>query len=104
MFSNKSESTGLCHRPLQALNSQRILGPQIDDSLSRPHGQRTDKHPFDQHVLDLALTLIERQGVGGRDAVHAATALLHGIPEIVSPDSDFDGIEGLMRLDPRELA
>ncbi len=71
---------------------------------ARQVGRACRLYPFDQHVLDLALTLIERQGVGGRDAVHAATALLHGIPEIVSPDTDFDGIEGLIRLDPRELA
>lgn len=42
-------------------------------------------------------------GVGGRDAVHAATALEAGISVIVSPDSDFDGIDGLSRIDPKSL-
>jgi predicted nucleic acid-binding protein len=52
----------------------------------------------------MALALIERHGVGGRDAVHAATALVHGIPQIVSPDPDLDGIEALNRWDPRRFA
>lgn len=56
--------------------------------------------PFDQGVLDRALVLIAQHNVGGRDAVHAATALRHGIAEIISPDPDFDGIDGLTRIDP----
>lgn len=60
-------------------------------------------YPFDHEVLAVALSLIERHGTGGRDAVHAATALVHGIPEIVSHDKAFDGIEGLTRIDPRDF-
>lgn len=61
-------------------------------------------HPFDTTVLGRALALINGHAFGGRDAIHAATALVAGIPEILSPDPDFDGIAGLTRLDPRALA
>ena len=59
--------------------------------------------PFDQEVLSQMLQLISQGGVGGRDAVHAATALVHGIAEIVSPDQDFDSIAGLARIDPADF-
>ena len=59
---------------------------------------------FDREVLDLSLDLIERgPTIRGRDAVHAATALIYGIEQIVSPDSAFDGIAGLTRIDPRDF-
>ncbi len=35
-----------------------------------------------------------------RDALHAASALNHGIGTMVSVDKDFDQIEGLVRIDP----
>lgn len=41
--------------------------------------------------------------LGGRDAVHAATALEAGIGASVSPDAVFDEIDGLTRIDPRRL-
>ena len=56
---------------------------------------------FDREVLDLSLDLIERvPTIRGRDAVHAATAIAYGIGAIASPDTAFDGIPGLTRLDP----
>jgi predicted nucleic acid-binding protein len=55
---------------------------------------------FDHEVLELALGLIERTDVRGRDAVHAATALAYGIETIASADPAFDGIPGLHRIDP----
>lgn len=60
-------------------------------------------HPFDQEVLSEALALISRHRIGGRDAVHAATALVSGIGEILSADTDFDAVPGLTRVDPREF-
>ncbi|WP_448072706.1 type II toxin-antitoxin system VapC family toxin [Georgenia yuyongxinii] len=57
-------------------------------------------HPFDTVVLQRALQIVESSRMRGRDAVHAATALTHGLPRIVSTDPDFDGVEGLSRLDP----
>ena len=40
----------------------------------------------------------------GRDAVHAATALEHGLVTIISPDPDFDGAPGLTRIEPAALS
>lgn len=39
-----------------------------------------------------------------RDALHTATALVHGVPAIVSSDDDFDDVEGLSRLTPADAA
>jgi uncharacterized protein len=60
---------------------------------------------FGSAVLDASLALVEEvQTVRGRDAVHAATALVFGISVIVTPDRAFDDVPGLRRLDPAELA
>lgn len=59
-------------------------------------------HPFDVPVLERSLDLTAMTRIGGRDAVHAATALLSGFATIVSPDRDFDGIPGLGRIDPSD--
>lgn len=72
--------------------------------LARGWAQACRLYPFDQEVLVTSLALIDKYGIGGRDAVHAATAIVHGIPEIVSPDRDFDGLEELLRVDPRDFA
>lgn len=58
---------------------------------------------FDLTVLDVMLQLIEHHAIRGRDAVHAATALVHGISTIVSTDSAFDAVPGLERIDPTQL-
>jgi len=58
---------------------------------------------FDKMVLATALDLIGNTGIRGRDAVHAATALVHGATVILSTDSDFDTVPGLTRIDPRDL-
>lgn len=60
-------------------------------------------HSFDAAVLDRALDLVASSGLGGRDAVHAATALAAGFQEIVSTDRDFDRAPGLRRVDPADL-
>ncbi|ROS75277.1 type II toxin-antitoxin system VapC family toxin [Cellulomonas sp. PhB143] len=60
-------------------------------------------HPFDADVLARAVDLVEQAGLGGRDAVHAATALQHGFAALVSPDRDFDAVPGVERLDPGRL-
>lgn len=61
-------------------------------------------HPFDADVLARSLELVRTGAVRGRDAVHAATALRAGFDAIVTTDRDFDGIPGLRRIDPSELA
>lgn len=58
---------------------------------------------FDEDVLERTLMLLDEDlGLGGRDAVHAATALVHGIELVVSPDRAFASVPGLRRLDPAE--
>lgn len=60
-------------------------------------------HPFDADVLDHALGLVSASDLGGRDAVHAATALDRGFAEIVSADRDFDAVPGLRRIEPADV-
>lgn len=60
-------------------------------------------HAFDDAVLERALALVESTALGGRDAVHAATAQVAGFDAIITPDRDFDGIAGLRRIDPSDL-
>ncbi|PWD51244.1 VapC toxin family PIN domain ribonuclease [Serinibacter arcticus] len=57
-------------------------------------------HPFEDSVLLRTLDLAATTSLGGRDAVHAATALVAGFEEIVTPDHDFDAVPGLRRRDP----
>lgn len=58
-------------------------------------------HDLDRAVLDRALQLIDTaQEIGGRDALHAATALQNGLATIISPDPAFDQVDGLTRLSP----
>jgi predicted nucleic acid-binding protein len=59
--------------------------------------------PFDEPVLARALELIEHTGIRGRDAVHAATALAHGVDCVVSTDPAFD-LPELSRVDPVALS
>lgn len=61
-------------------------------------------HPFDEDVMARALLLMRATRLRGRDAVHAATALLAGFTEIVSSDQDFDSVPGLRRIDPADIA
>lgn len=58
-------------------------------------------HPLDRPTVLAALALMDdhpRLGTG--DAIHAATALAHGMKALVSADGDFDGIAGIERVDP----
>lgn len=58
-------------------------------------------HDFDRAVMQTALDLIaDSDTLGGRDAVHAATAVQHGLSIIISPDTAFDNIPGLRRIGP----
>jgi len=60
-------------------------------------------HDFDRSVLDEALRLVDTTHLRGRDAVHTATALVHGIGEIISTDTGFDDVPGLTRIDPADV-
>jgi predicted nucleic acid-binding protein len=57
--------------------------------------------PVTVETLDAARTLMDRYDrISARDALHAAVAAAHGIPEICSYDRDFDDVEGLERVEP----
>jgi predicted nucleic acid-binding protein len=72
---------------------------------ARDAAQLCTLHEFDSGVLGRALDLITSHPViGGRDAVHAATALHAGLAEIVSPDAAFEGLDGVRRISPQDLA
>ncbi len=57
--------------------------------------------PITARLLDLARELLDRYpGLMARDALHAAAALEHTGGAICSFDGDFDGVEGLHRIEP----
>jgi uncharacterized protein len=53
-----------------------------------------------------AFDLVDRYGteITGRDAIHTATILNNGLTHIISADSHFDIIEGIIRLGPQKVA
>ena len=53
--------------------------------------------PADTETLWKSLDLGRRLGLYPRDAIHAATALIRGISDVISEDADFDEVEGLQR-------
>lgn len=64
-----------------------------------------------RHVYDLARRIVEVVGAAralldgddrliARDALHVAVASLHAADAICSYDRDFDGIEGIRRIEP----
>jgi predicted nucleic acid-binding protein len=62
-------------------------------------------YPLDRSVVQMALTLMDgRPRLGTADAIHAATALAHGIETVISADSDFDSVAGIERVDPLDGA
>ena len=42
--------------------------------------------------------------LSARDAIHAGVVLEHNLEGIVSTDRAFDGVSGLTRYDPQEVA
>lgn len=70
---------------------------------ARYAGQLCILYPFDATVLQHALNLIEGSALWGRDAVHGATALINGVPTLLSSDPDFDAVPGATRLAPSDF-
>ncbi|WP_168207593.1 type II toxin-antitoxin system VapC family toxin [Microlunatus elymi] len=61
-------------------------------------------YDVDRSVVNRSMELILfHQGILGRDALHAATAIEHGLAVMISPDTAFDGVPGLERVDPIDL-
>jgi len=49
-------------------------------------------------IISKAQELMEAYNLKPRDAIHAATAIVNGIKEIISDDSDFDKVTELKRI------
>lgn len=56
-----------------------------------------------KNIIAKAQELIENYNIRPRDAIHAATALLNDINEIISDDEDFDKIKEIKRIKPEEF-
>lgn len=52
--------------------------------------------------LRRSIQLFEQHDLGGRDALHAATALNRGITHVVTTDRAFERVPGLLRVDPAD--
>lgn len=114
-----------CVQLLEALQSERYQGEAsalaVEEVLHQ-RARKTGDHasarrvagnvmtlcpPHDLTAADLALGLrlfTASARLNARDALHAATALNHGIPAIISPDSAFDDVTALERIDPIDAA
>lgn len=51
-----------------------------------------------ESVLSKSQALMEKYDLKPRDAIHAACCIENDIEEIITDDSDFDGIAGLKRI------
>ncbi|MEQ1858146.1 MAG: type II toxin-antitoxin system VapC family toxin [Longimicrobiales bacterium] len=57
--------------------------------------------PVTAEVMDRARRLLDQHnGLGARDAVHAAVVETHALASLCSFDRDFDRIPGLRRIEP----
>ena len=60
--------------------------------------------PVHAEDVVLAAELADRHpGVSARDLVHAAVMQRLGADHIISADTDFDRLEGIIRLDPARI-
>ncbi len=59
-------------------------------------------HPYREPCRAVLARAHER--LSPRDAIHAAVVLTNGLEGIVSADRAFDGVPGLVRFDPADLA
>ena len=51
-----------------------------------------------KEIIESAQKITEKYNIAPRDAIHAATAIINGIKEIISDDPDFDKITELKRI------
>lgn len=60
--------------------------------------------PLELPILDSSYDLLEQYGaIYARDAIHAATCIIHNINTIISYDRDFDSIEHIDRQEPQRI-
>jgi len=56
-------------------------------------------------IFEQALEIIETTSLKGpKDAINVATMLTNKIPFIVSEDSDYDRVQLIQRIHPKDLA
>ena len=82
----------------------RQVGRRADAARSAHAVRRSfSLHTVEPNDMERALDLwSEHERLDVRDAIFAAQALNRGIDSILSPDTDFDGITGLERIDPAD--
>ncbi|MBM3925425.1 MAG: type II toxin-antitoxin system VapC family toxin [SAR202 cluster bacterium] len=81
---------------------QKKFGIEIAEKLLGMFGSVV---PVTTSEVSLAIHLFERYPrLQSRDAIHAAVAIVNGMDGIISADKAFDGIEGLRRFNPLEVA
>ncbi|MDR1294727.1 MAG: type II toxin-antitoxin system VapC family toxin [Bifidobacteriaceae bacterium] len=61
-------------------------------------------HPLNAAVMTRACELTVVSPIRGRNAIHAATALIHGFASIVTLDTDFAHVPGLAAVTPIDCA
>lgn len=66
---------------------------------ARTHTLFSPLLPVTDAVIARALSL-DAPRLGANDRIHAATALVNGIADLVSADADFERVAGLRRIDP----
>ncbi len=60
--------------------------------------------PITAEIVDRAREILEtHEEASARDALHAAACLVSGAQAICSYDRDFDGINGIRRVEPDQL-
>ncbi len=60
--------------------------------------------PITRETIEEALTLHERYDLPARDSLHWAVMRRHGLTRMISADRHFDGLPGLVRLDPQTFS
>jgi predicted nucleic acid-binding protein len=61
--------------------------------------------PMTDRIVRRVPDLVERYpALSARDLVHVATCLEEGIDTIISPDTGFDSVAEIARIDPRQAA
>jgi uncharacterized protein len=61
--------------------------------------------PVTEQTLSAALDLLDQHdALPVRDVIHLATMLEHGITQIISADTHFNSIEGIVRIDPADYS
>jgi hypothetical protein len=78
-----------------AINRRDAIQPAFDALL----GVVDEVLPVDRRILERAKTIVlERAGLSARDALHVAIMQAHQIQQILSFDTGFDSVPGIVRI------